>query len=254
MIFKNILYKKVSALIIYFALLALFVLFSIKWHGNIYLGLIISETILILVPTIFFIFIFKLKLKDQLLFQLPSKINILITILIAVPVLILVYFLTQLIGYFVNIPPFYEEFLAKLVSFQNASWILIIFTIAFIPAFVEEIFFRGFLLSIFDDKKKFWSIVFVALLFAFFHLDPYRFFQIFLIGILLGIFYKYSQSFFITFLLHFMINFLTILSTNIPNLNYTISWKIKTASLVFSLIIFSALLYIFIKRTQTKIR
>lgn len=242
--------KKISAIIIYFISLILYVLFSMKGHGNIYVGLIIGEVGLIFIPTIFFIFIFKLNFKTDIPLKFPSVNNLIITILIVFPLLVIVYFLTQLIGNFVNIPPAYEIFFMQLVFFDNASWMLIIFTIAFIPAFVEEIFFRGFLLSMFDSQKGFSSIVFTAILFAFFHLDPYRFIQIFLIGILLGVFYKHSKSFFITFLLHFMINFITILSANLPDYmaNYFMPCKTQMMAMFISTLFFTFLLYLFMKK------
>lgn len=55
------------------------------------------------------------------------------------------------------------------------------------PAICEELFFRGLVLSSMQSRLRGWSaIVVTALLFAVFHMHPYRLFPTFVLGLLLG--------------------------------------------------------------------
>lgn len=84
--------------------------------------------------------------------------------------------------------------------------------IAIIPAFAEEMFFRGFLLStlrrMFNPHVAVWTS---ALIFSLFHFQFYGLFSRMALGAMLGYFYLWSGSLWTSILAHFIHNFISLL-------------------------------------------
>lgn len=102
-----------------------------------------------------------------------------------------------------------EKFIMSYLSSGNAWTILrSILLIAVIPAFCEEIFFRGMLMKFAHTLfKKWWlSILVSSLLFAAFHTSISEFVPIFLAGIILGSVYYLTSSIWMNVLLHLLFN------------------------------------------------
>jgi membrane protease YdiL (CAAX protease family) len=89
-----------------------------------------------------------------------------------------------------------------------------IIAVALIPAFVEELFFRGAL----QKTIKNWSgnvvmsIVITAIIFSAFHFSYFGFLSRMLLGILLGFIYEYSGSIWLSILMHFINNAIAIIT------------------------------------------
>lgn len=83
-----------------------------------------------------------------------------------------------------------------------------VFLIAIIPAFCEEIFFRGILMKFTKTVfKKWWlSIGISALVFAAFHTTISEFVPIFIAGIILGYVYYLTSSLWMSILVHLIFN------------------------------------------------
>lgn len=97
-------------------------------------------------------------------------------------------------------------------AFIDKSYINYIFNIiilAIIPAFGEELTFRGVLQPIIIklSNKANISIIFTAFLFAFIHFQFLDFLPRFFIGIAYGYIYYYSKNIILTIVLHFLNNF-----------------------------------------------
>lgn len=95
---------------------------------------------------------------------------------------------------------------------------------AFLPALLEEIFFRGCLQQIFMNwfgKHDYVVIVFVALIFSAFHMQMSAFFPRFFLGLLLGFTYYFSGNLWNNILIHFLNNALIVVLFNL-HLNGTI--------------------------------
>jgi membrane protease YdiL (CAAX protease family) len=102
-----------------------------------------------------------------------------------------------------------EKFIMSYLSSGNAWTILrSILLIAVVPAFCEEIFFRGVLMKFAHTLfKKWWlSIIISSLLFAAFHTSISEFVPIFLAGIILGSVYYLTSSIWMSILLHLLFN------------------------------------------------
>ncbi|GHU93976.1 hypothetical protein FACS1894156_1570 [Bacteroidia bacterium] len=88
--------------------------------------------------------------------------------------------------------------------------LLNILVVAAIPAFVEELFFRGFLQSLLQRwiKKPHLAIVLTAFVFSAFHLQFLSFLPRFILGALLGYLFYWSGSLWLPMVSHFVNNLL----------------------------------------------
>lgn len=106
-----------------------------------------------------------------------------------------------------------EAVTIHLVSFENnLEYLIGILTIAIIPGFCEEYFFRGVLqknLSLII-KNHHIAIFISAFIFSAFHLQFYGFFPRLLLGILFGYFYYWSGSLTYSVIAHTLNNFFSL--------------------------------------------
>lgn len=79
---------------------------------------------------------------------------------------------------------------------------------AMLPAFAEEMFFRGAVQNIFRKwmKNDVWAIVVTAIIFSGFHFQFYGFFPRFVLGLILGVLYVMSGSLWVPIVAHFTNN------------------------------------------------
>jgi membrane protease YdiL (CAAX protease family) len=102
--------------------------------------------------------------------------------------------------------------MTKMNSFGDLIFNIV--AVALIPAFVEELFFRGAL----QKTIKNWSgnvvmsIVITAIIFSAFHFSYFGFLSRMLLGILLGFIFEYSGSIWLCILMHFINNAIAIIT------------------------------------------
>jgi len=91
--------------------------------------------------------------------------------------------------------------------------LLNIFMIAILPAFAEEILFRGALARLFKDwtKNIHVAVILSSFIFAAIHLQFYGFLPRFLLGMSLGYLFFWSGSLWLPIVAHFTNNFLSVL-------------------------------------------
>jgi membrane protease YdiL (CAAX protease family) len=141
-----------------------------------------------------------------------------------------------------------QQLLMKVDTGSDIAYTLIV--IAFIPAVVEEFFFRGclqnFVRICFYNSHI--SVIFSALIFSGFHNQLYSFVPIFVMGLVLGYLYLFSGSIWVPILGHFSFNALSFLFTHLANKypdnkllseDYAFPWWVVLMSLLLSV----ALLY-----------
>jgi len=104
---------------------------------------------------------------------------------IAVSAAVLVALLAQLINHWFPFPKEYINSLMKLFDQDVTLWQSLL-VVAVLPGICEEIMFRGWLIRFFEGKQARYAVIVSALLFAIFHLDPFRLLPTFLLGLLLG--------------------------------------------------------------------
>lgn len=92
--------------------------------------------------------------------------------------------------------------------------LLILFLVAFIPAFFEELYFRGGLQKTIKDwtGKPIVSIIITAIIFSAFHFSFYGFLSRMALGIVLGFIVEYTKSIWLSILMHFLNNGIAIVT------------------------------------------
>jgi membrane protease YdiL (CAAX protease family) len=101
----------------------------------------------------------------------------------------------------------------------SKSFILAAFIIAAMPALVEEIFFRGILITgLMQKHTSAKSIVISSLLFSLIHLNPWQSIPAFVLGLLFGYIFVRSNSIVICMVIHFIYNFISFLVARYPDI------------------------------------
>ena len=99
-------------------------------------------------------------------------------------------------------------------SFNQAyQWILLFISGAIVPAFAEELLFRGMVLSAIKPYSESGAILISALFFGIMHQTPYQFFYATAMGIVIGVVYVKTGSIWSCVLLHFTNNFFSVLQS-----------------------------------------
>lgn len=96
-----------------------------------------------------------------------------------------------------------------------------IFVIAIVPAFFEELFFRGLIQSYLTEwlNKKHLSVLLTAFLFSAVHFQFFGFIPRLFLGLILGYLFVFTRNLWVPILFHFINNFLSIVIVFLQNKN-----------------------------------
>ncbi|NQV17733.1 MAG: CPBP family intramembrane metalloprotease [Armatimonadetes bacterium] len=206
---KNVFTPQFGFLFFIVMLLALFYIGG-KWQTeNLINGLIRTELLIILLPTILILRISKSDIKKTLRLNQTNPLNFILIILLAFPILVLVGLLMQMINIIFPIPESYMESFNNLI--QDITIWKSLFVIALLPGICEEVFFRGYIINVFRKQGIWKSIIITAVLFGIFHLDPFRMVPVTLLGIWMGYLLFKTNSILIPIFAHFANNSLALL-------------------------------------------
>jgi membrane protease YdiL (CAAX protease family) len=176
--------------------------FIFKYLGlSLPVSIIVSQTALLLFPTIIYFMITKLPIRDTLRLYWPGTLTILIAIMIAVFVQPAMMFLSSLSTLF------FDNDIAKVVQLMDALPLLVtVGVVALTPAICEEITMRGILLSGYKniDIKK--AALLNGLFFGMLHLNLQQFLYAFALGVLFAYIVHITNSIIPTMVAHFTIN------------------------------------------------
>jgi membrane protease YdiL (CAAX protease family) len=206
---------------------------------------------------LFVLKILRLPPKKVLRLQPPRFKEILLVPFIAIPAAILVALLAQVINAIYPFPQQYLENLGKLFDLDIALWQSFLI-VAIAPGICEELLFRGMMPRFFEKYGIKVNIVLTAFLFAAFHLDPFRFLPVFLLGLLLGYLTLRSGSIYNSMLSHAINNGLALFITafaSAPWIKIIISSEdnLKYWVAAPALLIFAISFYLFHKVTGDKV-
>jgi len=207
--------------IVYFclALVALYYLGG-KWQtADLVNGLIQSELILILFPVLIVLRLGKYKPAEILRLNTPKAKELAIIPFIAISASTIVSIIAQVINHIFPFPQEYIEAMSRIFTQDISFWELFI-VIALVPGICEEILFRGFLMRFFEQKHFWYPIITTAILFAVFHLDPFRFLPVLLLGILLGYIAMRTGSIVNSMFFHIINNTLAVVITTFGEQNW----------------------------------
>lgn len=104
---------------------------------------------------------------------------------------------------------FQESMVDGLVSkmLTDSNIVVSVLLLGLVPAFVEELFFRGTILRMLEDKIGIHASVWIsAIIFSAIHLQFFGFVPRMLLGALLGYVYVWSRSLWLPILMHFLNN------------------------------------------------
>jgi len=96
---------------------------------------------------------------------------------------------------------------------EGYQWILLFISGAIVPAFTEELLFRGMVLSSIKPYNESSAILISALFFGIMHQTPYQFFYATAMGIIIGFVYVKTGTIWSCILLHFANNFFSVLQS-----------------------------------------
>lgn len=187
------------------ALVALYYIGS-RWQiQDLTSGLVKTQIILFALPVLVILRLLKMPVAKTLRLKLPSWKQVVLIPFIAIPATILVSLFSQLINVIYPFPESYLESMGKLFELDLPLWGSFL-VVAVAPGICEELLFRGFMPRFFEKYGFKINIILIALLFAAFHLDPFRFFPVFLLGLILAYLTLRSGSIVNSMILHILNN------------------------------------------------
>lgn len=134
-----------------------------------------------------------------------------------------------------------DHIVSDLTAITDVSPVLIIISVALVPAVCEELFFRGVVLSEYKIYGTFNAVVFSALCFAMIHFSAEAFPLYFFSGIVLGMTVAVTKSIFVSIAIHFISNVLSIyLSDSFMRVSVQKSGKFFMLFIIAALFIISA--------------
>jgi len=121
--------------------------------------------------------------------------------------------LDNFVNFLLPMPEFLQEIFDSLLI--NDFFIVSIILVGIMPAFLEEMLFRGLFLSGFKDNYSKTKAIFIsALLFGLIHLNPYQFVTAFIIGIVTAWLYLELKSIWPCIYMHLFNNLLAVFVMN----------------------------------------
>jgi len=231
--------------IIYFliGLVVLFYLGSYLQGRDLGSGLVQTQIFIIALPVLLILRFLKLDSKKILRMKAPRIVELVLIPFIAIPAAVIVSLLSQLVNMVFPFPSEYLEQLGKLFQMKMPLWQQFLI-IAVAPGICEELLFRGFMPRFFEGSSQKAVIVITALLFAAFHLDPFRFLPVFFLGLLLGYLTLRSGSIYNSMLSHTLNNGTALLAASFAS--HPIMQRISTGGDTLTFWLFVPAIVIFI--------
>ncbi len=238
-----------SALIMMYFISMIAVFMNIKPNDGYNLGVIVLLQILVFLSPIAFVSTF-FKSKPTDLIKYNFQLNYKMMILAIAGLLFVDLLNNSIISIQEGIAPYYLKELIEISKnesqnyysqlFVRQHWyqlIIPLFVGAIIPAFCEEIFFRGLLQHSLSRYPKWIMIIIPALLFAMFHSQLAFLIPQIIIGVYLAFITYYSNNIVPAIILHFLNNLKSILMMNVYGIDN------QNIDIIYALTIFPLSLY-----------
>lgn len=163
-------------------------------------SIVLGQTI-IAIPVIIYLFLQKGKPLTYVSFKKIRISDYCLLFLFTMCIIPVITFINSISMMFVE-----NHLATELDSMNSNSLILNIILIALIPAFVEEITFRGIIFGGYRGSKTKYAIIGSALLFGLFHMNVNQFSYALVMGVLLCFLYEATGSIISTIFVHFIFN------------------------------------------------
>jgi len=145
-----------------------------------------------------------------------SKRIIALSFAIGLAVTVLALELDRIVGHLLPFPEHLERLLQEtLIAKSWPDWIMIVLAAVVFAGAFEEMLFRGFVQSAFEQRHQpLFAIFSTAILFSFVHLAPWWFLQLIFVAMFLGVLAWRSESIIPSAIVHAQNNGISILLTN----------------------------------------
>lgn len=165
--------------------------------------------------------------KDVFKINNPSILLWASTFITTLGLVLIISEIDNILNYLLPMPQFFKNEFYKL---SNYNILISIIILMIVPAFTEEVFFRGLILyGLNKNYKPAAAILISSLLFGFIHLNPWQFLSGFLIGIYLSWLCIKSGSIFLCMFVHFLNNgiYLFIIRFNIDLQGFNTAYQVQ---------------------------
>ncbi|MEW9094730.1 MAG: type II CAAX endopeptidase family protein [Clostridiaceae bacterium] len=169
---------------------------------SVYLSTAIGQIMIFLLPAIIYFMITKLPVKETLRFNKIKLKDVILIILIGITLQPLVMGLSGLSSFI--IPNSFGQVISQPVT--NSSLWVTLFVIGIIPALLEEITFRGIVLSGYNDSSIRKAAICTSIYFAIMHYDLQRLLYTFVLGSIFVYLVRITNSIFSSMLCHGVVN------------------------------------------------
>ncbi|MBC2397907.1 hypothetical protein BD780_001178 [Clostridium tetanomorphum] len=173
-----------------------------KNNFSIYSSTVTLQISIFLIPAIIYFAVTKFKVKETLRFNKINLKDIFLIILIGITIQPLVMGLSGLSTFIM--PNNFGQVISKPVA--NSSLFITLFVIGIVPALLEEITFRGIILSGYNDVSIKKGAIFTAIYFAIMHYDLQRFLYTFILGFIFVYLVRITNSIFSSMICHAIVN------------------------------------------------
>lgn len=192
---------------------------------SLWIGLIITQYVLILVPPIVFLKIKKYSLRDNLRLNRTSFKNIILAILITIFTYPIAIFF-NLLG-IIFIETFGRTVASPIPTVENLGQLVMqLIVVAVSPAICEELMFRGFLMRSYEGMGRKRAIIYSAILFGIFHFNLQNLLGPIVLGLVFGAMVIKTDSILVSMVGHMTNNAIAIF------IGYGISGLVKSQELL----------------------
>ena len=168
---------------------------------------------LMVVPLVFYLTFRKISIIDSIRFKTLKYTTVWYIIIFSLGLIVLSDELDRIIQIYIPAPEYIVDLNHLLKPESIFGGFLLFFAVVVLAPLSEEIVFRGFLQQILEkqwnDSTR--AVLFTALIFSLIHMNPYWFFQIYILGIFLGFLAWKTNSIIAPLILHGLNNFIALL-------------------------------------------
>ena len=184
------------------------------------LGLLLSEPLAVLLPTLLLTFALRFDVHKTLRLQLPSLVDVVLALPLAFSLIILNDQLTNLTSQIMPLDPGLQEGMVRLLRTNTPyEWMIKILGIGVGAAVAEEVLFRGFIQrGLEQGLRRPSAILLTSFLFAVMHLIPQGIPSYLLAGIVLGITALATGSIVVPVIIHFIFNMSALVMLNVADI------------------------------------
>lgn len=200
-VFKANLYFLIILLLEIFLPYFLQPIYKILGIDDIRILLVLSHTIIFLIPAIIYVIVTKASVRDTFKLNKLYFNDIVLIILLGFVSQPIMTFFSLVTSFFFN-----NEIGAFMTEIVSTPYILLLMLVALLPSITEEVTIRGIILSGYDNINKYKAALITGLFFGMLHLDPQQFLYATVLGFILALVVRSTKSIFSAAIIHFLIN------------------------------------------------